>query len=277
MLSNTQKRVEGILASILAPLAKILIRNNFLLPPAIETVKRCLVQAAIEDGASTDSLISLRTGVHRKDVKRLRMMIDEGSNENYPIKGLAMVLSVWTNSDRFRDATGDPQRLYRVGEDGFDALVRASKIDLAPATVLQELTAQNLIAQDEDGGIELISTTFVAQSGEAALKAFEATIIDHIDVATRNVLSDPGMPRHFDQVVRYSHLSEASVKKLEAEARREARKYLENLNAMAHRLQSEDDASGELSGGRFVAGAFVAPYVEADEDDGATASEKDHD
>ncbi|MEM9579011.1 MAG: DUF6502 family protein [Pseudomonadota bacterium] len=269
--------MEGILASILAPLAKILIRNNFLLPPAIETVKRCLVQAAIEDGASTDSLISLRTGVHRKDVKRLRMMIDEGSNENYPIKGLAMVLSVWTNSDRFRDATGDPQRLYRVGEDGFDALVRASKIDLAPATVLQELTAQNLIAQDEDGGIELISTTFVAQSGEAALKAFEATIIDHIDVATRNVLSDPGMPRHFDQVVRYSHLSEASVKKLEAEARREARKYLENLNAMAHRLQSEDDASGELSGGRFVAGAFVAPYVEADEDDGATASEKDHD
>jgi hypothetical protein len=172
--------------------------------------------------------------------------------------------------------------LRRSGEDGqpgFDDLVRASKVDLAPATVLQELIAQSVAKQHDDGLIELLSSTLVARSGDAALRAFEATVSDHVRIAADNVLAPPGAARRFDQAVRYSQLSDASVKQLEAESRKLARAYLEHMNAMAHRLQSEDDASGKLASGRFVSGVFIAPtYSTADAEDSTDASDstKDH-
>jgi hypothetical protein len=256
---DTQRRVDRILASILTPISKLLIKNNISLQMAVETLKRCLVQTAADSGASTDSLISLKTGVHRKDVKRLRAASMGEGAEKSPIKGLAIVLSVWANDPAFRNAKGQPRILHRTAKNGFDDLIRASKVDLGPATVLHELTEQGLINQHDDGGIELLSPTFIAHSGEATLKAFEATVNDHIRIATDNVLAPPGAPRHFDQVVRYSHLSDASVQALEAEARKRARAYLEHMNAMAHRLQTEDDAAGKSSNGRFVSGVYIAP------------------
>lgn len=274
LMSDTQTPMERILASILAPVSKLLIKNNIQLPNVIETLKSSMVQGAIAEGAETDSLISLKTGVHRKDVKRIRAAIGTGSTEKYPIKGLAIVLSHWANNKRFCDTDGQPRVLHRNTKDGFDTLIKVSKVDLAAATVLTELSAQNLIAQHDDGGIELLSTTVIAKTGEAALKTFEATVTDHLRVATSNVLSQPGTPRDFDQVVRYSHLSGASVARLEAEARKLGREYLEHMNAMAHRLQSEDDAQGNLSNGRFVAGVFVAPSFDGTR---ITSEQKDHD
>ncbi len=265
MQNSEDHGVEKIFAAILRVLSRMLIKNNINLNTSVEILKRSLVEAAVEDDRATDSLISLRTGVHRKDVKRLRAALRDGTVEKSPIRGLAMVLSVWANAAPFQDSKGRPRVLRRAGTSvvpGFDDLIRTSKVDLAPATVLQELDAQNLIQIHEDGRIELLSSTFVAQTGEAALEAFEATVTDHLRVAVSNVLSAPGEPRHFDQALRYSHLSAKSVRLLETEARRLARQYLEHMNGLAHRLQSEDDASGQLANGRFVTGTYVAPVLE---------------
>ncbi|MEX0340512.1 MAG: DUF6502 family protein [Arenibacterium sp.] len=264
MGNDTQSGVVRIFATILRSLAKILIKNNIPLANSVEIMKRALVEAALEEGQTTDSQISLKTGVHRKDVNRLRTAIRDGVVQQSPIKGLAMVMSVWAHDPRFQDADAHPRVLPRKGAKGapgFDDLIRASKVDLAPATVLKELAAQALIAVHKDGGIELLSTTFVAQSGEAALRAFEATITDHVRIAANNILAEPGASRDFDQVLRYSHLSAASVEALEAEARLLAQSYLEQLNALAHRLQRADDESGQLANGRFVTGTYVAPVL----------------
>lgn len=274
-------KVERVFSAILGPISKVLIKNNLTLRSTVELLKRALVEAALEDGDATDSLVSLKTGVHRKDVKRLRADLDSGTAGKNPISGLAAVLSVWSNDPRFSDRNGKRLILDRKGSGGtpgFDDLIKVSKVDLAPSTVLTALEEQHLVVVHSDGGIELLSATFVAQSGEAALDAFEATVADHVRVAAQNVLSPPGAPRHFDQVLRYSHLSEASVETLEAEARKMAHDYLVTLNALAHRLQSEDDASGALANGRFVTGAFVAPRYPSDASPAAqkkTVSEKD--
>lgn len=268
--NSTQGDVERILAAILKSFSKILIKNNIPLSSSVEILKRALVETAIEGERTTDSQISLKTGVHRKDVKRLRAAIRDGVVEGSPIKGLARVLSVWANDAPFQESDGRPRVLPRksaTGHPGFDDLIRASKVDLAPPTVLAELEAQALVKIHDDGGIELLSATFAAQSGEAALKAFEATVTDHVRIAANNVLSPPGAPRQFDQVLRYSHLSAQSVEALEKEARRLARAYLEQMNAMAHRLQSADDASGRSANGRFVTGSYVAPVLPELEDE----------
>ncbi|MEX0286075.1 MAG: DUF6502 family protein [Paracoccaceae bacterium] len=242
-------------------------------------MKRSLVGAVSNDPDASDSLVSLRTGVHRKDVKRLRAGGAQGTSKKIPISGLAMVITTWCQDDPFRDVNGLGNLLPRRGTDtepGFDTLVRASKVDLAPATVLRELVEQGLARMHDDDRVELLSSTFIPRGGQAALDAFEATIADHIRIATENVLAEPGEPRQFDQVLRYSHLSADSVQKLEHEARKLAREYLERLNALAHRLQSEDDASGRLQNGRFVTGVYVAP-TPPETDAPQSAQKKDRD
>lgn len=259
--TNTE-RLERTLASVLRPLSKIMIKNNFSVQMGIETLKRALVGSALDGTDATDSLVSLKTGVHRKDVKRLRSDIEDGSPAKFPIQGLAMVLATWTQQKPFSNGTGGGRPLARKRNGdtpGFDELIRASKVDLAAATVMNELQAQDLVTQHPDGAIELRATAFVGKTGDAALEAFEATIADHVRIATENVLTPPGEPRQFDQVLRYSHLSDASVTQLEETARAMAADYLGTLNALAHKLQSQDDASGNLLNGRFVTGVFVAP------------------
>lgn len=265
--STTTDRIERALSALLKPLSKLLIKNNLDVQTATEALKRALVTEGLSDESATDSQVSLRTGVHRKDVKRLRAEIESGQTKKIPTRGIALVLTTWSQEPPFCDAAGQPRLLPRKGRPdapGFDELIKASKVDLAAATVLSELERQDLIKRHPDGQLELLSATFVAQSGDAAIDAFEATVGDHLRIATENVLSPPGAPRQFDQVLRYSHLSASSVAALEAEARKMAQSYLETLNAMAHRLQSEDDASGQLANGRFVTGAFIAPIHPTD-------------
>ena len=60
------------MAAILGSFSKVLIKNNIPLVAPVGILKRALVEAATEDGGATDSPVSFGTGVHHKDVKRLR-------------------------------------------------------------------------------------------------------------------------------------------------------------------------------------------------------------
>lgn len=76
----------------------------------------------------------------------------------------------------------------------------------------------------------------------------------HLQAATHNLVAPPGTPRHFDRVVRYSHLSQQSVETLSTEATRKAQALLEEINALARELQEQDaNANGH---GHFAFGAY---------------------
>lgn len=241
--------------------SKIMINNNITLQSAIETLKIALVRSASEDRDATDSIISLRTGVHRKDVKRLRAEDSSSNIKKIPISPISMVMTYWGNEPPFCDDAQKPRVIPRKGTaaaPGFDDLVKACKVDVPPSTVLAELKRNKLVEIAPDDTVSLLTLTFVPQTSDAALQAFDATISDHIRIAASNTLLAPDKPRQFDQVVRYSHLSQASFATLKAEADRQARAYLEDLNTLAHRLQMNDAIEGKETTGRFVSGVYVA-------------------
>ncbi len=65
---------------ILRPLTRLLLANGVTLPAIQEILKSVLIEVAEEDfpvkgKVTTDSRISVLTGVHRKDVKRLRHQV----------------------------------------------------------------------------------------------------------------------------------------------------------------------------------------------------------
>ncbi|MDA8747792.1 DUF6502 family protein [Litoreibacter sp.] len=244
------------------PISKLMIANALPLARALELIKLGLVQEAAFDPDVTDSHISLKTGVHRKDVKRLREIAIGNKSEKLSTPPLAAVLNGWSKTSKFCDAQGTPRALLRQSSDaepGFDALVRSVRIDLPPATVLAELLAQDMVTVGADGRLELMSDTYLPKIGDAVLDAFDATVADHLKVATSNAIGDVSVQKEFDRVLRYSHLSKSSVERLEAASRAAALQYLDTLNTLAHELQTIDDTSDTNESGRFVTGVFIAP------------------
>lgn len=262
MSEAKNSKFERTLALLLRPIARLMIANDLPLARVVELMKLALTTEAQIHKTETDSYISLKTGVHRKDVKRLRELDGSAQTGGQSTTPLAAVLTCWTQTISFQGADGLPRPLLRQSTDsspGFDALVQMAKIDLPPATVLKELLKQDMVVVDVDGALSLMSDTYLPKLGDAVLDAFQATVVDHLNVAVGNALSEKTDIKAFDRVLRYSHLSQGSVEKLETASRAAALDYLNNLNTLAHSYQAADEAQETVNAGRFITGVFIAP------------------
>jgi hypothetical protein len=256
---NDNEKLNTLLETLFQPLSKLLIQNEISIQQAAEILKKSLVNAATINPEVTDSHVSLKTGVHRKDVRRLRAEAPEDAVKKPPINPIALVLTQWAKSEMFQSGDDIPMPLTRAR---FDDLIRSSKVDLPPATVLSEMFAQKLIREDDDGQLHLLSTVYLPKTDAAALAAFDATVTDHLRVAVENTVGDKTARKSFDQALRYTHLSQSSLDELEKHARTAASAYLNDLNTRAYNLQKRDDDDPNQHKGRFVSGVYIAPVPE---------------
>jgi hypothetical protein len=276
MSDTPQDPFEKALAALLAPLSRAMMARGVTYGSAAEALKRAMLQAALDqlaaeggNGRISDSKISLMTGLHRKDVKRLRD--DSAQCEvKRTVSAAAMVISYWATAPDYLDNKCCPRRLTRAADDagpGFDDLVRQARIDMAPGTVLQALIEQGAVAEEAEGVYCLKAHTLLPAGGGAEqVAAYEATLSAHLAAATDNLLAPPEGPRHFDRAVRYSHLSEASVEHLRKMSAAKAQELLEEINAEARKLQEADEATQNDADPkrRFVLGAYILPAPLAD-------------
>lgn len=235
---------EQMLLALLQPVARLMIYENIGLPKALEILKLALVaEAYAQEPQASLSHVSLMTGVHRKDVKRLEL----GDHVPRKASAAARVLTLWqTEPDYIED--GRPRALERQGTVGFDALVGLAKVDAAPATVLSVLHASGNVTE-KDGLISFISASLVPHDGEEKAKAAVATLVPHLDTTIGNLTNKT---QHFDQALRYSHLSQEAADELEKDAARMAMEMLQTLNKKAISLQQSEEGDT-----LFVAGAYV--------------------
>ncbi|KIC08017.1 hypothetical protein RA19_21500 [Leisingera sp. ANG-M1] len=262
MTTGTDDPFEAALAALLAPLAQAMVARGLTLGTANEALKKALLEAALatSEGKVSDSKASLLTGIHRKDIKRLRAEESEGPPRR-SVNAAALVLSYWATAPEYQHKNGSPRDLPRSGSKnspGFDELVRQTRADMAPGTVLQALLGQGAVELQEDGRLRLLTHTLLPAAGSAEqVAAYQATLSAHLAAATQNLLAGNGDSRNFDRAVRYSHLSPASVEKLHRLSAQKAQALLEEINAEARALQ-EKEAESSFDG-RFVLGAYILP------------------
>lgn len=262
MTTGTDDPFEAALAALLAPLAQAMVARGLTLGTANEALKKALLEAALatSEGKVSDSKASLLTGIHRKDIKRLRSEESEGPPRR-SVNAAALVLSYWATAPEYQDKNGSPRDLLRSGSKnspGFDELVKQTRADMAPGTVLQALLGQGAVELQEDGRLRLLTHTLLPAAGSAEqVAAYQATLSAHLAAATQNLLAGNGDPRNFDRAVRYSHLSPASVEKLHRLSAEKAQALLEEINAEARALQ-EQEAESSFDG-RFFLGAYILP------------------
>ena len=258
MTGAQDDRFQAALAQILQPLARAMIGQSIPIAQATEMLKQAYVTAALqaETDAATDSRISLLTGIHRKDVKRLRDS-DPRPPRRPMLNAAALAVGVWSSDPKFRDTSGKPLPLPRDGEISIDKLVKTARIDLPVSTVVQALLEQGVVTQTDEQAPFVLAEPHLTgdHSKKAKMMAFEKNLTAHLNAAADNLGAESSP--HFERGAHFNQLSDASIAKLEDEAQSRLQELLIELNALALTLQDRDEAEQNEAQGRFSVGAYI--------------------
>ena len=265
------------LRRVLRPLVRTLVAHGLPFPYLAAMLKSVYVEVAETsfgtDGARmSDSRISLMTGVHRKDVRRLRA---ERDWDDYapPVAGLSgQLILLWTGSQDYLDADGHPLPLPRAsdvpGTSSFDRLVASVSTDVRPRAVLDEWLRLGIARLDTAGRVCLEPQAFVPEKGfDEKAYFFGRNIRDHIAAAGENI--GGRVPPFLERTVYYDHLSIHSAEILGEAARRIGMDALLAMNREALVCAQADerapDAPHRMSFGVYF---YSTPEEEPGADDG---------
>lgn len=216
----------------------------------------------LPDKRQTDSRITLLTGVHRKDVRRLRTGSDSGDEEPPASVYLgAHLVAIWTSDNRYLDREGHPKalpRLPRGDEPSFEGLVTGVSKDIRPRAVLDEWLRLGAVDVDENDCVRLKTEAFVPSRGvEEKAYYLGRNVHDHIAAARHNVQGRE--PPMLERSVYYENLTLESVRELEELARQEGSRALQVINRRARELQAGDERSGAAGKKRARGGKATGP------------------
>lgn len=236
------------LRRLLRPLVRLLLRHQATYPFLASLLKSVYVEIAerefgIHGKAQTTSRVSLLTGIHRKDVKRLRETpVDLDAPPGNVSLGAQLVLR-WTASPEYLDGVGHPRPLPRLAAEGdapsFESLVASVSKDIRARAVLDEWLRLGVARLDERDRVVLVVEAFVPESGFDEKSYFLGrNVHDHLAAAVHNLSGD--VPPLLERSVYYAGLSPESVDELAELGERVGMEALQTVNRRALVLQERD-------------------------------------
>lgn len=244
------------IAQVLQPLARLMIGHGLQLPSLVELLKNALVNEAVQaygltDKASSDTRIALLTGVHRKDVKRLRAA-PAGPGLTPPMVPLAAsVVARWIsephylNHDQTARALARTPKRGQVGEPDFTTLVAEVSRDVGARAVLDELARLGVVDLQDDGYVALKANAFVPREGlSESFHFLAANVSDHLASAVHNLAPDRQAPLMLEQSAFSLDLSATQAEQLQARARQlwaaVLQQFLQSATVAKQRSQGAD-------------------------------------
>lgn len=241
------------LRRILRPLVRLLVARQVTYPYLANLLKGIFVDVAANDiphagKRLTDSRISLMTGVHRKDVRRLLDESDAVLVTPANVSLGARLVARWNGEAAYLGPDGLPLPLPRqVQADGsvsFERLVAEESKDIRARAVLDEWLRLGLVELSGDDHVRLCSGAFVPQAGDdEKLYYLGRNVRDHLETAVHNVQAE-GKPR-MERSVYADGLSAESVSELADLAERLGMDVLRALNQRARDLKKGQSKPGE--------------------------------
>lgn len=245
----------GALRRMLRPVVRLLLANHLTHPDFSTFMKSIFVEVAREELAAaqqreTASRISVLTGVHRKDLRRL--MAQSPAEQSVPesVSLGARLVRRWTSEAPFLDRRGRPRPLPRHSDTAdvpdFEQLVASISSDVRPRTVLDEWLRIGIVEIDAKDRIRLRVAGFVPTDGfEEKAHFFGRNLHDHISAAAQNLAGDG--PAMLERSVNMGGLSQSSVDELAALSEKLGMAALREVNRRALRLSKRDEPSRDAN------------------------------
>jgi len=265
---QTPSRLLSVVRTLLRPLVHLLLRYQVTFPVLAPILKQLYVEVAeqdfpIEGKKQTESRLSLLTGIHRKDVKRLRQEAAEHIEAPASVSLGGQMVAFWLSTPGYQKK-GKPLPLPRqsqtTGDISFETLVETvGRQDIRPRAVLDEwlrLGVVRLINSDTgniaDDQIELCNEAFIPSDGEdEKLFYLGRNLSDHIKTASHNLLPD-AQPR-LERSVYYGSLSAEAVDELHQFYREQSMELLKKVNEKARELKQSSPGDYRMNAGVYYA------------------------
>ena len=255
---------------LLRRLVKLLLSFGIAFPQVAEMLKRAYVVVAekdfiLDNKPQTDARLSLLTGIHRKDIKRLRNQDVEKEEAPEVVSTGVRLVARWVSESKYLSAEGAPLALPLKGkglEPSFESLVKdVLKQDIRPRVILDEWLNQGVVSMSEDKIITLNNQAYIPSKGlEEKSFFFGHNLSDHIAAGTHNLLDQE--PAYFDRFTYYDGLVDDSIELIEELAKKRGMETLQELNEFAMSLKTKDMAKKQNKH-RINIGLFV--YHEPEE------------
>jgi Family of unknown function (DUF6502) len=230
MANKTQIALNRASTLVLRPLIRMLINFGVPLSDFVETIKRVYVEVAREQleiarKRVTDSSISVMTGVHRTDVKRIE---EENSGSRPPLVQPSLfesVIRVWSGDIRFITKAGKPRNLKRRRVGGkigvqiksgetptFEDLIEEVTKGVPPRALLDEWIRLGAVSVNARGDVCYEKPDFVAGQEVAQLTRSMLATGDRFQAALDALLAHSS--DKFVFFVRASHIRKSELPKL---------------------------------------------------------------
>lgn len=233
---------------MLRPLIRLLLVNGITYPYLSNLLKSLYVEVAREEFVlhgkpQTDSRISLLSGVHRKDVKRLGEESPEEQVTPPTVSLGAKLVAVWTSNAMYLDEHGRslplPRQVSEGGAKSFEGLVSSVSKDIRSRVILDEWLRIGIAHLDESDRVCLNTNAFIPENGyNEKAYFFGQNLHDHIAAGAHNLLGQK--PSFLDRSVYYDNLTPESVAEVAEMSKKLGMQALVAVNKRANVLQEKD-------------------------------------
>jgi hypothetical protein len=274
------ERVLAAIGRILRPIVRILIRNGVPSDALTQLVRKTYVDVAASDfqlngKRQTVSRISVITGLHRKEVARLRAIDAVGVRAAGAARNrAASVLTAWLRDPDFVDRKGDPLDLVFAGTNSFSELVRRYSGDMKPRAMADELLASGAIEQT-NGKLRLSARGFIPGTDVDDLIAMLGTDAAQLIETIDNNLTSTA--KRYQRKVEYENVPAEHAAEFRTLSARLAQQLLEELDRWLASRGADPDARKptmtlglgifQIEEMRTVAGSADAARAEERKDD----------
>ncbi|MFK7862917.1 MAG: DUF6502 family protein [Pseudohongiellaceae bacterium] len=246
-LRSNSPILVGAISQIMRPIVKLLLHYQVSFPQLTAVIKSIYIEVAIADFAidgnrQTDSRVNFLTGVHRKDIKRLREF-DEAEGLDKGSSIAEKILQRWQKNRKYLDNEGKPLalpiRAKNRSKVSFEELVASvCKKNIRAKVILEEWLRISIVKKENDCVTLTPQSELSNNPLHEKLAFFSQNIHDHLIAGSHNLMGQH--PPYFDRSVFYDKLSPSSVAQLSTLANKLGMEALQTMNARALELQSED-------------------------------------
>ena len=234
---------------ILRPLVRFLIGHGWTFGAITELLKYvCVEEACRSQGQSartlTDSKVTLMSGVHRKEVRRIREELAQTDTQNIPLRQgantAAQLIALWMTHPNYQNEHGEPKCLPMRATDApsIESLARLVKADMRPRTIVDDLIRAG-VAEERGDMICLLRCSYVSDIPEDRLVFMANNVSDHLSAAVHNL--DGIEPPFLEQALYFDGLSKEALDKLRPELRRLSEKLLRDAYQRVAKTTSPSD------------------------------------
>lgn len=253
MPGRPRAAVVAALRRILRPLVRLLVGQGITYPFLADLLKSVYVETAASEFTvggklATDSRLTLLTGVHRKDIRRLRRE-PQPESESTPAMTLGtQIVARWLGDTAYHDRNGAPcalpRRRSKDGAVSFASLVEKVSKNVRPRSVLDELARLGVVEIHGDDTVRLVTRGFVpGKEVDAKSFYFGEALHDHLAAGVHNL--GGAKPTLLERSVYYDELSPAAVAALQSKSEHLSMQVLQEINRDGMAFEASDPPAPE--------------------------------